>query len=244
MGEDVFHVLICSNDPVAREIYKTYIMLFSKELNWNIDVQIYSYQDYELRDIISSCCLFELAILEIQEATQKKEMEIAKNLLKEKKELPIIYITDSDSFRMQVSALLGIGVLSKTVDQQEFRVLYYRAVGQALLLKQLEYKKYLELDVNKKKIFIKLYTIVCLEKIQKKILFVTHNNIYEERNTIVSVMTRLPPYFLQISQSVVVNMNEIICIEGREVYMTTHKNYVIGRTFQKQVELCYRRFAR
>lgn len=139
---------------------------------------------------------------------------------------------------------MGIGLLEKPVDQEQFRILYQRATGQVLLTNKIEEKQYLELCINKQRIYVKLCTIICLEKIQKKILYTTKNSIYEERNTIAAVMTRLPPCFLQISQSVVVNMNEIVCIEGREVCMTSHRNYIIGRTFQKKVELCYRRFAR
>lgn len=244
MEESIFYVLICANDPVAREIYKTYVTLFSRELSRYVEIYTYCYQDHELQDIVLGNCLFDAAILEIDDIAQEDEVELARSLLEEKKELPIIYISSNASFRVRASELLGIGFLEKPVDQEQFRILYYRATGQALLSNAIGEKQYLELLINKKKVYLKLCNIICLEKIQKKILYVTKNSIYEERNTIVSVMTRLPPYFLQIRQSVVVNMNEIICIEGREVYMTTRRNYIIGRTFQKNVELCYRRFAR
>lgn len=244
MGENVFHVLICANDLIAREIYGTYVTLFSRELSQNVEVSTYCYQDHELQDILLGNCLFDAAIFEIDDTAQEDEVKLVKSLLNEKKELPIIYISSDASLRVQASKLLGIGFLEKPVDQEQFRILYYRATGQALLTNSIENEQYLELCINKQKIFVKICYIISLEKIQKKILYVTRDNIYEERNTIISVMTRLPPYFLQINQGVVVNMNEIVCIEGREVYMTTRRNYIIGRTFQKNVELCYRRFAR
>lgn len=79
MGENVFHVLICANDPVEREIYKTYVTLFSRELSQSVEVNTYYYHDHELQDIVLGNCLFDMAILEIEDTVQEDGVAIAKN---------------------------------------------------------------------------------------------------------------------------------------------------------------------
>ena len=139
MGEQVIHILIVADDRVAQEIYKTYVLLFSKELNRNVEVITISYQEHELENILLGNFLYDIAILEISD-NQKgtKGIDLAKSLLKMKQELPIIYISDVQSFRVKASELLGIGFLLKPVDQKQLRIVFYRAVGQTVLQNKIE----------------------------------------------------------------------------------------------------------
>lgn len=234
----VYHILICEDNLVNLQINKKYIELFSDEMYREIEIHDYSSIQDEIYDYMNQ---IDVAILDI-DLQGESGLQLAKTLQEKNPKIPIIFITSFAQYREEASTILAVGLLQKPVDPEKFRLLYQRSLAQLEMESQKEAQHFLELVINKREIKIKMMSIVSLEKIQKKVRLKTDIGIYEVRDTLTRLEQELLPCFLRISQSVIVNMNEIICIEGNEVFLTTRDTFNVGRTYQKRVETTYRRY--
>lgn len=235
-SKSVIHVLLCEDDLVNLQINKRYIELFGKELCKNVEIHDFQTVEQAMYEYIDK---IDIAVLDI-DLDGHNGMDFAKRLQDGKRTIPIIFITNYEKYRVDASLILAVGLLRKPVDPDKFRLLFNRAVAQVEMEEQKELQRFLSFAINKKEYRIKMSSIISLEKIQKKIQFKTDSGIYEVRETLAHMEEELTSDFLRISQSVIVNMNEIICIEGREVFLSTRDSFIIGRTYQKKVETTYR----
>lgn len=235
-GKRVVHVLLCEDDQLNLQINKRYIELFSKELHKQVVIHEYRTVDQALYEYIDK---IDIAVLDI-ELDGSSGMEFARRLQQSKHTIPIIFITSYECYRADASSILAVGLLGKPVEPEKFRLLFKRSMAQVEMEEKKDSQSFLEFIINKREYKIKMNSIISMEKIQKKIRIKTDSGIYEVRDTLMHLEKELTADFLRISQSVVVNMNEIICIEGREVFLSTRDSFIIGRTYQKKVEMIYR----
>jgi len=235
-----YHILICEDDWENLQLNRENVEHLCEE--WNRPIMIHESLSAE-EALCESIEQIDIAILDI-ELHGENGLQFAKRLQKKKPEMPIIFITSYAQYREEAGCLYAIGLLKKPVDNEKFKLLLKRSFAQIDMERDKEKHCFLEIVINKKPIKIKMLSIISIEKMQKKVIIKTNSGIYEVRDTIKAMELKLIPCFLKISQSVIVNMNEILCIEGNDVYMSTHDFFRMGRTYQKEAELTYRKFGR
>lgn len=234
----LYHVLICEDDMESLQANKELVEKLSYELDSQIEIHTYRTLSEELFRYID---MIDIAILDI-DIEGESGLQFARKILNHKPEIPIIFITRYVQYRNEASLLMAFGLLGKPVDREKFGILFRRAFAQVMMDSKLESKNLLEFIISKKVIKIKMNSIISMEKVQKKVLIKTDHGIYEVRDTITAMEQRLTPCFLRISQSVILNMNEIICIEGNDVFVSTRDVFRIGKTYQQHVEKTYRKY--
>ncbi|MBR3771943.1 MAG: response regulator, partial [Clostridium sp.] len=119
------HILLCEDNLVNLQINKRYIELFSKELQKSIEIHEYQTVDQAIYEYIDQ---IDIAILDI-DLNGDSGMEFAKRLQEGKRTIPIIFITNYECYRADASLILAVGLLSKPVDPDKFRILFQRSLA-------------------------------------------------------------------------------------------------------------------
>ncbi|SFS02642.1 LytR/AlgR family response regulator transcription factor [Anaeromicropila populeti] len=235
----VFHILLCDDDIINLEINQKYVELYSKKQKREVKIHLFSKIDNKLYEYIKKNTP-DIALLDI-DMPDGNGIAIAKELQKYKADIPIIFITGHAEYKTIACDILAIGYLIKPVIPENFELLYRRAIAQVESEISEEYNKFLILTVHKKVIRIRSCTILCIEKLQKNLIFKTEKGIFETRDSLVSIEGQLTTGFLRISQSVIVNRNEILSVDRDTVYLSTGDEFPIGRTYLTKVKEAYRK---
>lgn len=229
----LYHIMICEN---AREIVDDIERILT-DFGKRIGIQIRFYSHYEMeRDLgqlTNISPVIDLMIMDIDFCGQG--IHIARTILKAKPWLPIIFIGDEEVQLERTDKLLAIGFLKKPFNQARLGILFYRALGQIDLVNQYYGRPNLTFVINKRKITIPCACISSLEKIQKKVIIKHRAGTAEVRMTLKEVEPCLPRNFLRISQSVIVNVNDLLSISGRWITMNNLDEFIVGRTYCKRV---------
>ena len=238
--QPVCHVLLCEKDIFTLERITEYISSCSKRLHREIVIHPFQTADKELLRILQ--CMDRIDIVILDSAFRYKEgRQLWEIIGKLKPFVPMIFIGDEDD-SIKTSRTVTIGLLTRPVDFLECITLFCRALGQVDFTYLNQGKRCLAFVINKKRILLKIQEIVSMEKLQKKVIIKTRLGRYEVRDTLAAMECRLPYYFLRISQSVIVNINEIHSIEGEEVILSVQENYKIGRTYVKKISAYLKSF--
>lgn len=227
-------VLICDDDEVNLGINQKCVEIYSQRLNKEVKSYCFKEINAEMKYLIERG-IIDIAILDI-ELTKGSGIDLAMKLQDKKPKIPIIFVTNYNEYKPLACDILAVGYLKKPFHTEKFKILFERAVAQVESEQNCEQQRFIDLCINRKKVKLKVSNIICIEKIQRKVQFKTQNGIYEVRGNISAYINQLTPNFLQISQSVIVNMKEIISIDNNVVSLSTGDQFTIGRTFQKSVK--------
>lgn len=227
-------VLICDDDEVNLGINQKCVEIYSQRLN--IEVESYCFREIndKMQQLIDSGNV-DMAILDI-ELTHGSGIDVAVKLQEKKPKMPIIFVTNYNEYKPLACDILAVGYFQKPFHTEKFEIVFERAVAQIESERNNEPQPFIDLCINRKNVKLRVSSIICIEKIQRKVQFKAVNGIFEVRGNISSFIDQLTPNFLQISQSVIVNMKEIISIDNNTVYLSTGDKFTIGRTFQKRVK--------
>lgn len=234
MKNERISVLICDDDEVNVEINKKCTELYSQRLNKQVEVHCFVEVTDEMEQLIENEKI-DMAILDI-ELKQGSGIDLATKLQAKKPKMPIIFVTNYDEYKSLAYDILAVGYFQKPFHTEKFEIVFERAVAQIELERNKEPKSFINLCIDRKNVNIRVSNIICVEKIQRKVQFKTRNGIFQVRGNISTFVELLKPNFLQVSQSVIVNTEEIISIDNNEVYLSTGDQFTIGRTFQKNVK--------
>lgn len=236
---EVINVLICDDDEISLGINQKYVELYSEK--YGKKVNFYCFQDIseELEKVASSGKI-DLAILDIT-LTKGSGIEIAKKLQKRRPDIPIIFVTSHEEYKSLAYDILVIGYLVKPILQEKFAILFKRALAQIEAEKNKESEKFIEIYVDKKFLQLRLSSIISAEKLLRKVKIKSNSGIYEISSTLSDFKEKLNDDFIQISQSVIVNKNEIKELNSYQVSLFTGDEFTIGRTYAKQVRKEYQK---
>jgi len=235
-GEKIV-VLICDDDEVNMGINQKCVEIYSKRLSKDVEVHSFLEVNEKLIQFVNSEKV-DIAILDVK-IGDKSGIELAIQLLEKKPKMPIIFVTNQVEYKAMACDMLVTGYFEKPLHPEKFAIVYERAIAQIELERNNEPNKFLELCINRKKIRLRVSNILCIEKVQRKVLFRTRNGSFEVRGNLSDIVKQLNSKFLQISQSVIVNTDEVLLVDCSTVYLSTGEQYTIGRTFLKQVKDVY-----
>lgn len=227
-------VLIFDDDEVNLGINQKCVEIYSKRLNKEVESYCFSEINDEMKQIIQSGKV-DMAILDI-ELTKGSGIDLAVKLQEKKPKMPIIFVTNYNEYKPLACDILAVGYFQKPFHTEKFEIVFERAIAQIEAERNCEPQLFINLCINRKNIKLRVSSIICVEKIQRKVQFKAKNGIFEVRGNICSFIDQLDSNFLQISQSVIVNMREVISIDNNMVCISTGDQFTIGRTFQKRVK--------
>ena len=243
MSEIVYHIFLCEVDEMHLKRDDKYIKTLSQQLKKRVELHSYCYKGYEelVNHIHRVGRVYDIAILSIE--LEKNQDEYIMHILKQMNaRIRIIKLQNGKYHRIKHKKDLEERPLADEQYRERFEMLFRHAMERAECGNG--ENAFLELVINKKRIYLRVSSIIWLEKSQKKVCYRTWNNYYEERNTIQNLEERLPDYFLRVNQSVMININEIVSIEGYNIIMTTKDEFIIGRTYQKKVKEKYMEYVK
>ena len=233
--QQVYRIVLCDSKNKHAKVFSEKLTLLSATLG--IQIHLYSYvnRNSELEYIMQTGELIDIAIIDV--GFEENGVQVARDLQKSKPLVPIIMFTDEEEECIGVEEMLIIGVLRKPIIGRELKTLFFRALGQVDWYARQCQNYFLNFIINKMHVEIPAKGIISIEKVQKKAVFKTTSGVYEFRKTLKTIEQELPPYFLRISQSVIINVEQIEVIKGRRIYMSTKEYFVIGRTYNDMVSL-------
>lgn len=232
MGKKL-HVLICDDDELDLELNYAYVKVFSKQMKKEVSIHTYLGNEKELKKVINSN-IIDIAILDVDMA-ENNGISMAKALQKENTDIPIIFISNHEEYMVNAVEILATGFMTKPVIKQKFFQIYKRALTQAEENRTHQYSTYLSIKSERKDIALQIMSILYIEKVQRKIIIHTEKGNYETTGTLSDLEKNLLPCFRRISQSVIVNMNEVICIDRKMLKLSNGEEHVIGITYAKNV---------
>lgn len=233
--QQVYRIVLCDSKSKHAKFFAEKLTLLSTTMGIQIRLYSYTSRNSELECIMQTSDLVDIAIIDV--AFEGAGAQVARELQKEKPFLPIIMFAGEKEEGIDADEKRIIGVLQKPILGAELKTLFFRALGQVDWYARQSQKYFLHFIRNKEHIEIPVKGIISIEMVLKKALIKTTSASYEFRKTLKEIEQELPPHFLRINQSVIINVEEIEVIKGRRVYMSTKEYFVIGRTYKDIVSL-------
>lgn len=135
----------------------------------------------------------------------------------------IIFTTDFDEYVFEGYSVQAFSYLLKPISIEALTTCMKRYL-------EIHEKKYYCLQDRGTYTNIKLGDVLFIEKQGHHVLFHTTSNIYYERSTINTVLSKLPSCFKLCHKSYIVNLNHILSIAGSDIHLTNNKKIIIGRS--------------
>lgn len=230
---DKIHILVCDDEEICLAVNRAYISTYSKQLKKQVEIYEYTDWNEELAELIRKG-RFDIAFLDI-DLEVGDGMNIAKELQKVNADIPIIFVTSHEEYKPEAIDILATGYIPKPIIAEKFYQIFKRALVLAEDNKNHESQRYLMLKSSRKEFAIQMVEIICLEKIQKKIIIKTKMKEYEVTATLLEIEPQLLSRFQRISQSVIVNMNEVVSMDRKVIHLSNGEEYPIGITYAKTV---------
>lgn len=98
-----------------------------------------------------------------------------------------------------------------------------------------ENSRFLPIIVDKKQVRLRVENVIYIQKVARKVEFVTRKGIYSTFGTISQYESRLSTKFLKVNQGTFVNKSFIERIDSNNVYMITGEDFAIGITYKMKV---------
>lgn len=227
------HILICDDDELNLALNRTYVEVFSKKFGKEVCIHTYLGEEKELKKVVASN-IIDIAFLDI-DMKESNGISVAKALQRENADIPIVFISSHEEYKGNAIDILATGFIPKPIISQKFYQIYKRALTQAEENKNHAYSTYLNIKTDRKDLAIQVMSIFFIEKVQRKIVVHTEKDAYETTGTLSDIEKKLLPCFQRISQSVIVNMNEVSCIDRKKLKLSNGEEHIIGITYAKNL---------
>lgn len=158
--------------------------------------------------------------------------DIARELLKDRKDLGIVYITNHDHYVYNAFVCRPLGFIRKNAIDADIKIAMMNIV------EYLEDKKR-KITFESKNDSLSLYVseIVVVEVFLHRLQITTIDRILEFNGTLSKYETLLESYgFIKISRSIWVNKKYITKVEGDQIYLCNRIIYTISRRKVKEVK--------
>lgn len=228
-----FHILICDDDELSLALNRTYVEVFSKRLGKEVYFHTYLGLNKELKELIAKNVI-DVAFLDI-DMKESNGIAIGKELQKINADIPIVFITEHDEYMGRAIDILATGFIPKPIIKEKFYQITKRALTQAESNKNQMYSIYVNIKADRKDTAVQVMSILYIERIQRKIIVHTEKDIYETTGTLAAFEKKLLPCFHRISQSVIVNMNEVTSVDRKTLKLSDGTEHAIGITYAKNV---------
>ena len=233
MKRTEMRIFICDDDDMNRGINQTIVKIIGEK--HKLDLKIYAYSEYNAsaKELVESGKI-DIAILDI-ELPEIDGITIARSINQYNSEIPIIFVSEYKKYKECAWDVMAIGFVEKPTNTQKFETLFMRAAVLAMNKIEKENSRFLPIIVDKKQVRLRVENVIYIQKVARKVEFVTRKGIYSTFGTISQYESRLSTKFLKVNQGTFVNKSFIERIDSNNVYMITGEDFAIGITYKMKV---------
>lgn len=230
------NIALCDDENITLRIYCTYIEELAKK--YRVDINIAGFiRSENLMDYVERATI-DIAFLDI-DLKGVSGITVATKILKKNPRTIIIFITSHREYAFDAFNLEAFGYLTKPIDPERLERIFKKAILQVNYINNKIQSMPLVITENNIKKKINQSAILYIERKNTQSVIVMKTGRHCVYEAISSMAERMEDNFLQINQSIIVNMEEIESLEGTRVKMKTGEIFAVGRTFGKEVKRRY-----
>lgn len=197
------NVLIIDDDEIFRKFLKSILAKIP-------DINII----HESPNYIDTSYNYDVIFLDIDLGHNINGIDIAKSILQTNPNTQIIFSTGYREFAVEAFELNATDYILKPYNETKV-ILALNKARKALLNTK-------ELTIQVNNYFVNVEDIIFVEKIKKKLEFVTKNDLIHTYDTLNNIQKKLPNYFYKSHQSFLINIHKI-----KQITSDTHWTFLI-----------------
>ncbi|MFT4146794.1 MAG: LytTR family DNA-binding domain-containing protein [Mobilitalea sp.] len=230
------NMIVCDDEGLALKINITYIEEFIKKFKLDANVtgftngeNVIEYMEHNEIDII---------FLDI-DLKGLNGLSLASKIQRKNPRVVIIFITAHREYALEAFSVEAFNYLLKPIDLDRMERIFKKAILQVYDFKNRSLRVPLIITEENIKRKISQAGILYIERVKSQSIIVTKAVKHSVYESITSLIGRLENNFLQVNQSVIVNLEEVEVIKGNIVKMKQGQLFTIGRTYYKNVKKIY-----
>lgn len=236
------HILIRDDNPIELKINRTYLTTFASL--YKVKVEVAAFKNSKDALVYAENQKIDIAFLDINMGEHESTgIHLARKLLQKYPDIVNIFVTGEMVSIPEVFDARAFDYIQKPIDSEKFKLSFVRAVKQVIGIQNRQSTAQLLITVDNLKRKIRQSNILYIEKKQSQSDIVLKNKesflVYE---TIKSLSERLESDFIQISQSVIVNLSEVLEIRSGEIWLKSGESFAIGRTYNKELKKTFENY--
>jgi len=237
-----FRILICDDNRIELKIIYTYIQAFVAKYRQKVEINTF----FDAQDVIkfSEINPIDVAFLDINMGEEEYSgLKLAGHILQHSPKVVTVFVTGEMVSVPEVFSVRCFDYIQKPIDSEKFRISFIRAIRQASVVNNTQSTASLMITVDNLKKKIRQSNIHYIEKEHARSRIVLNNGetfyVYE---TIKSLSERLEQDFIQVNQSVILNMSIIADINKGVVLLKNGTKFVLGRTYVKTAKDAFQNY--
>ena len=238
------NIIVCDDESITLKINCTYIEELAKK--YRVDANVIGFPDGDKVLNFMESNQIDIAFLDIDLKNSKvgNGIALAAKLYKKNPRVITIFVTGHREFAYDAFMVEAFSYLTKPVDQERLERIFKKAVVHITNVNSRLQRVPLLITESKVKRKINQSSILYIERVNSQSIIVTKAANYSVYETITSLSERLEENFVQINQSIIVNLEEVAQIQNYIVTMKTGEIFSVGRTYRKAVKTRYLEYPR
>jgi DNA-binding LytR/AlgR family response regulator len=235
------NIVICDGDSAALKANSILIEGFVK--GYKVDADIFSFTNGEKVIEFAEANVIDIAFLDIL-LNGMSGIVLAAKLLKKNPRIFTIFITQHREYAYDAYTVEAYGYLIKPYEPERLERIFRKAIQQ---VNDMYYRmQHLPLIITEDNIKKKIsqMSIRYIKRENTKSIIITRTSVHYVYETITSLAGRLEDNFVQISQSIIINLDETEELQLHKAVMKTGEIFTIGRTYIKEAKKKYLDFPR
>lgn len=233
------NIIICDDDINSLRLNCYYI---EKLVNkFSVDANVKSFSNGE--NVLEFEGIIDIAFLDIG-LTDINGIMLAAKLMKKNPRVITIFITGHRELAYEAFNVEAFSFLVKPYDPERLERIFRKAILQYnnMNISMQNTPLIITEDNIKKK--INQCSILYIERVHSQSVIITKSSKHCVYETITSLANRLEENFVQISQGIIINMDETYDLNGRQAIMKTGEIFSVGRTYSKIARKKYLEYPR
>ena len=217
-------IALCDDVPQAREELKQMLKCCCKDVNK--EVEFYEFENGA--ELLTKLQPFDVLYLDI-EMPLMDGFEVAKEILKTYPKMKVIMATGLESRFREAFEISAYYFLTKPFDKAEVERVLLR------LLKDLDYKKYLDVVDNRRKVTLLQGDIVSISSRYGGVEVQTKEGRYQHYETLKKLKCKLSENFVIINKGLMINLEHIKKLNGDSVLLSSGEECEVSRRNKKEL---------
>lgn len=232
-----YRIGVCDDETLQVKVNMLYINEIAKKNH--IDVEVKGMTKVETLYKFMDENRFDLIFLDI-DMGEVSGLEAAERIMAKYPDTEIVFLTGHREFANEAFDVEAAGYIVKPIDEKKLERVLMKSMKHIMAQNMTESQASLVVNVENLKNKINQSDIIYIERSGPKSVIYTGTKEYSVYETLTALYERLAENkFIRISQSFVINKDFIKEIKGGIVYMKNGGEFVIGRTYKKEVNKKY-----
>lgn len=200
------------------------------------EITVYENPKNLLEDVVKEKKDFDAIFMDIEFEKEENGIQYVQKIFQKAPHIQLIYVTGYHDRYAQHIFLTDAnltGYLMKPVDSELLSQYMDK------ICEKREPKRIITFSVRGKEHLIVMDSVLYLESNNHSVLIHTENTSYSVYDKLSNFQSKLPDSFIRCHKSFLVNMKQIICIEGNEVYFSDGSRVPVSKVHQERVRKSY-----